>query len=100
MAAFLANVGVNSAHSAHSPLFADGRFVLLPIPEREPWAPPMLRLGDISGLAAHAPAAWRERMVHLYLYFTEPTQTGRCPRPPHGDLQNHEATVGEERRVG
>src|SRR5229473_3477190 len=75
MAAFLANVGVNSAHSARSPLFADGRFVLLPIPERDPWAPPMLRLGDISGLAAHAPAAWRERTVHLDPDFSEPTPT-------------------------
>src|SRR5260370_23236477 len=75
MAAFLANVGVNSAHAARSPLFADGRFVLLPIPERDPWAPPMLRLGDISGLAAHAPAAWRERAVHLDPDFSEPTPT-------------------------
>jgi hypothetical protein len=54
MAAFLANVGVNSAHAARSPLVSDGRFVLLPTPERDPWAPPMLRLGDISWLAAHA----------------------------------------------
>src|SRR5712692_8405546 len=65
VAAFLANVGVNSAHAARSPLFGDSRFVLLPIPERDPWAPPMLRLGDISGLAAHAPNVWRERTVHL-----------------------------------
>ena len=75
MAAFLANVGVNSAHAARSPLFSDGRFVLLPIPERDPWAPPMLRLDDISGLAAHAPAAWRERTVHLDPDFSEPTPT-------------------------
>jgi len=75
MAAFLANVGVNSTHAARSPLFADGRFVLLPIPELDPWAPPMLRLGDISGLAAHAPAAWRERTVHLDPDFYAPTPT-------------------------
>ncbi|HEX9097574.1 MAG TPA: hypothetical protein VF990_15895 [Candidatus Dormibacteraeota bacterium] len=82
MAAFLANVGVNSAHSARSPLFADGRFVLLPIPERDPWAPPMLRLGDISGLAAHAPDAWRERAVHLDpdLYAPTPTYGDNCRR--------------------
>jgi hypothetical protein len=75
MAAFLANVGVNSAHAARSPRFADGRFVLLPTPERDPWAPPMLRLGDISGLAAHAPAAWRQRPVHLDPDFHPPTPT-------------------------
>ncbi len=75
MAAFLANVGVNSGHAARSPLFPDGRFLLLPIPERHPWAPPMLRLGDVDGLAAHAPAAWRDRAVHLDPDFTEPTPT-------------------------
>ncbi len=82
MAAFLANVGVNSAHAARSPLFADGRFVLLPIPERDPWAPPMLRLGDISGLAAHAPAAWRERTIHLDpdFYASTPTYGDNCRR--------------------
>src|SRR5260370_13847800 len=75
MAAFLANVGANSAHAARSPLFADGRFVLLPIPERDPWATPMLRLGDILGLAAHPPAAWRERTVHLDPDLSAPTPT-------------------------
>jgi len=75
MAAFLANVGVNAAHAARSPLFADGSFVLLPIPERDLWAPPMLRLGDVPGLAAHAPAAWRERTVHLDPDFHAPTPT-------------------------
>src|SRR5260370_15637963 len=75
MAAFLANVGVNSAHAARSPLFSDGRFVVLPIPERDPWAPPMLRLDGISGLAGHAPAAWRVRTVHLGPGFSGPTPT-------------------------
>jgi len=75
VAAFLANVGVNSAHAARSPLFGDGRFVLLPIPERDSWAPPMLRLGDISRLAAYAPAAWRERTVHLDPDLSAPTPT-------------------------
>jgi hypothetical protein len=54
MAAFLANVGANAAHRVRSPLFADGTFVLHPIPEREPWAPPMRRLPDVWGdLAVH-----------------------------------------------
>jgi hypothetical protein len=65
MAAFLANVGVSSAHAASSPLFEDGRFALLPIPERQPWRPPMLRLGDLGGLAPLAPATWLNRAVHL-----------------------------------
>jgi len=55
MAVFLANVGVNAAHRVRSPLFADGSFVLHPIPEREPWAPPMRRL----------PHVWGDRAVHL-----------------------------------
>ena len=55
MAVFLANVGVNAAHRVRSPLFEDGSFVLHPIPEREPWAPPMVRL----------PAVWGDRAVHL-----------------------------------
>ena len=55
MAAYLANVGVNAAHRVRSPLHPDGSFELLPIPEKEPWAPPMLRL----------PGIWAGRAVHL-----------------------------------
>ena len=54
MAAFLANVGVNASHRVHSPLRPDGTFDLVPIPERTPWAEPMLR----------APQ-WGQRAVHL-----------------------------------
>ncbi len=54
MAAFLANVGVNASHRVHSPLRPDGTFDLVPIPERIPWAEPMLR----------APQ-WGSRAVHL-----------------------------------
>lgn len=75
MAAFLANVGVNSSHTARSPLFDEGRFVMLPIPETVPWAPPMLRLGDLTELAVYAPAAWRERAVHLDPDLSAPTPT-------------------------
>ena len=65
MAAYLANVGVNAGHAARSPLFDDGTFALLPIPEMQTWRPPMLRLGDIAALASHAPESWRRRAVHL-----------------------------------
>jgi len=64
MAAFLANVGVNAAHRVRSPLHPDGSFELLPIPEKEPWAPPMLRL----------PGIWAGRAVHL-----DPDLAGRPP---------------------
>lgn len=82
MAAFLANVGVNSAHAARSPSFEDGRFALIPIPERQPWRPPMLRLGDIDGLAQHAPANWRTTAVHLDpdLATLTPTYGDNCRR--------------------
>jgi hypothetical protein len=54
MAAFLANVGVNASHRVRSPLFDDGSFLLHPIPERRPWAPPMCRVPDVWGdLAVH-----------------------------------------------
>jgi putative DNA base modification enzyme with NMAD domain len=78
VAAFLANVGVNSSHAARSPLFDDGTFELLPIPERHPWCPPMLRLGDLAAKSAYAPARWRDRAVHL-----DPDLDAR--RPTYGD---------------
>jgi Nucleotide modification associated domain 3 len=55
MAVFLANVGANAAHRVRSPLFPDGSFLLHPIPERGPWAPPMVRL----------PGVWGDLAVHL-----------------------------------
>jgi putative DNA base modification enzyme with NMAD domain len=63
--AFLANVGVNAAHAARSPLFTDGSFALLPIPEPVAWREPMLRGSDVPQMRAHAPRTWSERAVHL-----------------------------------
>jgi hypothetical protein len=82
VAAFLANVGVNSNHAARSPLFADGRFLMLPVPEKASWSPPMLRLGDVPGFAAHAPAGWHDKAVHLDpdLYSAAPTYGDNCRR--------------------
>lgn len=70
MAAFLANVGVNAGHRVRSPLAADGSFRLHPIPERQPWAPPMLRL----------PELWGGRGVHLDpdLASSKPTYGDNC----------------------
>ena len=80
MAVFLANVGVNSAHAARSPLFGDGTFELLPIPERHPWRPPMLRLGDVRDKCVYAPSSWRIRAVHLDpdLDSSQPTYGDNC----------------------
>src|SRR5258707_9344149 len=75
MAAFLANVGANSSHAARSPMFGDGSFVLVPIPERDPWAPPMLRVGDVAGLAAYARSAWSNKAIHLDPDLSAPTPT-------------------------
>ena len=72
MAAFLANVGVNAGHAARSPLRDDGTFELIPIPERVPWRPPMLRYRDLA--LAGVPATWRTRAVHL-----DPDLTGATP---------------------
>jgi hypothetical protein len=65
VAAFLANVGVNASHTARSPLFEDGTFELLPIPERHPWRRPMLRLRDLARLHIYAPRSWRDLAVHV-----------------------------------
>jgi hypothetical protein len=75
MAAFLANVGVNASHAARSPLFSDGSFRLLPIPEAGAWSAPMLKLGDRPELASHAPNAWLDRPVHLDPDLQSPTPT-------------------------
>jgi putative DNA base modification enzyme with NMAD domain len=75
VAAFLANVGVNAGHAARSPLFDDGTFALLPIPEQGPWLTPMLRLDDLERLHIHAPKSWRHRAVHLDPDLAPPTAT-------------------------
>ncbi|HEY0783857.1 MAG TPA: hypothetical protein VGE98_15475 [Thermoanaerobaculia bacterium] len=78
MAVFLANVGVNASHAARSPLFADGSFTLIPIPERLEWRPPMLRLRDLPEIAREAPVSMRRAAVHLDPDF-------RSPVPTYGD---------------
>ena len=77
MAAFLANVGVNAGHAARSPLREDGTFQLVPIPEKLPWRPPMLRFADLAGTV---PLSWRERGAHLDpdLTATVPTYGDNC----------------------
>jgi hypothetical protein len=76
VAAYLANVGVNAGHAAASPLFEDGTFELIPIPESLPWRPPMLRFADIAG--STVPTSWNTRAAHL-----DPDLAG--PAPTYGD---------------
>ncbi len=82
MAAFLANVGVNSSHAARSPLFDDRTFQLLPIPERVQWRYPMVRFDDLPGLADYAPPTWHRRAMHLDpdLRSSSPTYGDNCRR--------------------
>jgi len=75
MAVFIANVGVNASNTARSPLFDDGSFQLLPIPECRKWRPPMLRLKDLPELAEHAPEALARIPVHLDPDFRSPVKT-------------------------
>jgi hypothetical protein len=75
VAAFLANVGVNAGHAARSPLFNDGTFELLPIPERCQWRAPMLRFSDLARLHIYVPGSWRDRAVHLDPDLMSPTPT-------------------------
>ena len=83
MAAFLANVGVNAAHTARSPLFADGTFALLPVPEGRRWRKPMLRFKDLdASLHVHAPRKWKDRAAHVDpdLASATPTYGDNCRR--------------------
>lgn len=82
MAVFLANVGVNAGHTARSPLFGDGSFQVIPIPERMKWRPPMLRLRDVPEAAEHAPESLGRIAVHLDPDFrsSPPTYGDNCRR--------------------
>ena len=82
MAVFLANVGVNASHTARSPLFGDGSFTLIPIPERMRWRRPMLRLRDLPEITRDAPEALGRIAVHLDPDFRSqlPTYGDNCRR--------------------
>lgn len=82
MAVFLANIGVNASHRLRSPLRRDGTFAVLPIPEREEWRPPMLRLADLPGLAGVIPPAMTGQAIHLDpdLLSPIPTYGDNCRR--------------------
>jgi hypothetical protein len=75
VAVFLANVGVNSSHAARSPLFEDGTFLFVPIPEAIEWRPPMVRVDDLEAIGTYVPPSWRQRAVHLDPDLISPTPT-------------------------
>ena len=108
MAAYLANVGVNAGHAAISRLFEDGSFALTPIPESQPWRPPMLRFADIT--TQTLPATWSTRAAHLDpdLNGATPTYGDNCRtagrayslrRAKPGDLIVFVARLEDEDRV-
>lgn len=88
---YLVNVGVNASHTLKSPLFPDGRFELVPIPERinQP-GPPMRRYGDIpsksgqvGGLLPYLPSSYHDRYCHFdpeFVTCTYGDDPGRTPR--------------------
>lgn len=82
MAVFIANVGVNAGHTARSPMFGDGSFRLIPIPEKTRWRAPMLRLRDLPEIAKHAPESLGRIPVHLDPDFRSavPTYGDNCRR--------------------
>ena len=88
---FLVNVGVNASHRVRSPLFDDGTFELMPIPEkRELWAPTLPAYGRIpcfndpdESLAAFASDHFRGVRVHddpEFRTFTYGDNPNRSPR--------------------
>jgi hypothetical protein len=92
VAAYIANVGVNAGHAARSPLFDDGSFALVPIPERHEWRRPMLRLDDLADLRGYAPRTWQKRAVHL-----DPDLDSRPPT--YGDNCRHAGRAYSLRRA-
>ena len=73
MAAFLANVGVNSSHRARSRLREDGTFELIPIPEAVELRPPMLSYREAG--FSDVPESWLGRAAHLDPDLTASTPT-------------------------
>ena len=89
---FLVNVGVNASHGAlRSPIFPDGTFEFLPIPEeRRLWSPTLPAYPKLAAyndpdktLADYAPVSrWNDRLhddpeFRTFTYGDDPQRTGR-----------------------
>ena len=86
---FLANVGANRSHAVQSPLFPDGTFELVPIPERDAFqAEPAPRYGDLrcfnsaKTLADYLPARYSKIHAHRDPDFGEWTYGDLCHYAP------------------
>lgn len=99
---FLVNVGANASHAARSPLFADGTFELLPIPEpRKWWAPPMSTYAKLEcfnepgeSLAKYVSDRHRGTRVHYDPEFETFTYGDDCGVNPRGAAL-HRAEAGD-----
>ena len=87
---FLANVGVNASHRSQSPLFPDGTFEFVPIPEAaNQGTSPMLRYRDLKSFNApheplqrFVPPRLHGRWVHDDPEFTTFTYGDTCQSSP------------------
>ena len=87
---FLVNIGVNSSHSCNSPVFSDGTFELLPIPEVSSEASDSSRTyADLlsynaaySALTHFLPNTWENKPCHNDPEFESFTYGDNCDRVP------------------
>ena len=90
MRVFLVNVGANASHGGlRSPLFSDGRFEFVPIPEpTSRAAAPVLRYRDLrtadgcGSLAHYCPPRFGDRPTHADPEFLTPSYGDYCRRSP------------------
>jgi len=78
---FLANVGVNAAHQLRSPLYEDGSFTLVSIPEDHD-LPGLVRYGDIPAMRAVVPEKYWPRATHYDPEFDTLTYGDNCGWAP------------------
>ena len=87
---FLVNVGANASHRFQSPIFADGTFELLPIPEeRDLTGGRLVRFGDLRSfydpevsLRRYIPERWWDYPCHLDPEFETFTYGDNCDTAP------------------
>ena len=87
---FLVNVGVNASHMARSPIFCDGTFELLPIPDNLPSTKGLCtKYADIKSfnfpyetLTSFVPKSWLDRPCHYDPEFETFTYGDNCDKVP------------------
>jgi hypothetical protein len=78
---FLANIGVNAAHRLYSPLYEDGSFTLVTIPEDRD-LPGMVRYGEVPALRAVVPEKYWGHATHYDPEFETRTYGDNCGWAP------------------